>query len=720
MKYNFSNELQELIELQSNCNIVSCGFSDEMSCDYIEIKINVLNYPQFPVFNVEKEETVKIYIRDKELPNVYCRDDFPITPHLNVLKNGKKTLCLYDVSYNEIKHFVNPSEFLSRINSWLTLTARGELHQPGQPIEPYIEGSNNILLLRSIGSIFTKITTDKDDSGNVLNIQPFDYSKGELCLHCCNSIDLNNKPYENNIINKLPCSFDELCMLISYDLKQELVNFIFECWKIRQTEYFKLVFQQSINKLKQCKVLISILYNSSDGKKIIGAKSFLLNCSFWNLITLLGYRVTDNKLERNERTENLDSIKLETYEPHFYLDKSFAKVYNSEKEEQYKIMQIGLGALGSKLADNMLRSGFGKWIYLDDDIVLPHNIAKHCLNNDYVTKNKAIAMKEYADSIRTDEPIIDVLPCSFYDKSKENQICDTVASVDLVIDTSASVGVERSLCIDVSKETRCVSAFFNPSATSLIVLSENKSRSIRLDDLEMQYYKLLYSNDKYAEHLKSNKLVNYSSSCRNQSFSYSNDNATALAAILSKTIKKIMETENGMISISSISENGINIESVEPEVFVSVSKNNWEIRFSKTILDEIVEKRKASLPKETGGVIIGSFDFNRKICYVVDLIPAPDDSISTPMSFIRGYKGLETELDRYEEVTVGNLYYLGEWHSHTNNYTSQSRDDIILFDKIKEWNNRNSKPGLMIIAGEDHISIYISDNDVCDDIVINY
>lgn len=32
--------------------------------------------------------------KGEKLPEVFCRKDFPIVPHLNVLEDGQKTLCL--------------------------------------------------------------------------------------------------------------------------------------------------------------------------------------------------------------------------------------------------------------------------------------------------------------------------------------------------------------------------------------------------------------------------------------------------------------------------------------------------------------------------------------------------------------------------------------------------------------------------------------------------
>ena len=85
--------------------------------------------------------------------------------------------------------------------------------------------------------------------------------------------------------------------------------------------------------------------------------------------------------------------------------------------------------------------------------------------------------------------------------------------------------------------------------------------------------------------------------------------------------------------------------------------------------------RMKGLPKETGGVLIGYFDVPRRCVYVVDALPPPRDSIEHETAFIRGYAGLQDELDRIEERTGGQVVYVGEWHSHPDGAGVDLSDD---------------------------------------------
>jgi integrative and conjugative element protein (TIGR02256 family) len=126
--------------------------------------------------------------------------------------------------------------------------------------------------------------------------------------------------------------------------------------------------------------------------------------------------------------------------------------------------------------------------------------------------------------------------------------------------------------------------------------------------------------------------------------------------------------------------------------------------------EELYQNRLSKLPNETGGVLIGSIDFYKKIIYCVSQIYAPADSKEYPSSFVRGCNGLKQELDRIHNCTRGNLEYIGEWHSHPNSHTGQSCDDKKLLKEIADYNILQGAPGLMMIVGKDHIDIYISSN----------
>ena len=119
--------------------------------------------------------------------------------------------------------------------------------------------------------------------------------------------------------------------------------------------------------------------------------------------------------------------------------------------------------------------------------------------------------------------------------------------------------------------------------------------------------------------------------------------------------------------------------------------------------------RGSALPNETGGVLIGTYDIARKLVYIVCQVRAPEDSISSPTSFIRGCKKLPERLEYIRGTTLDNLTYIGEWHSHPSTNTRRSTDDIKLHKAITNYNRENCLPGCMMILGSNNFSIFIDE-----------
>jgi integrative and conjugative element protein (TIGR02256 family) len=118
-------------------------------------------------------------------------------------------------------------------------------------------------------------------------------------------------------------------------------------------------------------------------------------------------------------------------------------------------------------------------------------------------------------------------------------------------------------------------------------------------------------------------------------------------------------------------------------------------------LESVRAERQKKLPRETGGVLLGSWDLQRGIVYVVATIPSPDDSDEGPTSYIRGSRGLESAVSDAIARTGGQLQYLGEWHSHPDGHSAEpSDDDCKLFDWVREYTTQDGYPPAMLIVGE--------------------
>jgi hypothetical protein len=143
----------------------------------------------------------------------------------------------------------------------------------------------------------------------------------------------------------------------------------------------------------------------------------------------------------------------------------------------------------------------------------------------------------------------------------------------------------------------------------------------------------------------------------------------------------------------------------------------WTLHISTRLMREMAKHRATRLGnadqrfRETGGVLLGTFDTQRRQIYLVDHVPAPSDSQERSGSFIRGTNGLFDKVERVKKLTNGQLDYVGEWHSHPpNNGTKTSADDKKLFGWLCDHRTADGLPALMAIVGDNiNISWYVDD-----------
>ena len=173
------------------------------------------------------------------------------------------------------------------------------------------------------------------------------------------------------------------------------------------------------------------------------------------------------------------------------------------RRDARRIVAIGAGALGSQVAMNLGRSGFGQWTLIDDNAFMPHNAVRHALlGRSPVGHNKAQCTAIDMNSIADCEPIAQGIRGNFLAPGDQGaSIDEALAEAAVVLDMSASVAVARALS-DAELPCRALSMFLSPNGQDLVLMSEDPERNIRLDDLEMAYYAEVASREELADHLE--------------------------------------------------------------------------------------------------------------------------------------------------------------------------------------------------------------------------
>jgi len=150
----------------------------------------------------------------------------------------------------------------------------------------------------------------------------------------------------------------------------------------------------------------------------------------------------------------------------------------------------------------------------------------------------------------------------------------------------------------------------------------------------MEYYRFLYKNEYLHDHLNYDEglKIRYNrNSCREITSRINQTDVSLLSSICAKAIRQTIENQNAVISIWRINPDDFTVQkySISPTKWERKSSNDWRIYLNLSFLNEIKDVRKQKLPNETGGIILGSADMERKIIYIYDTILAPKDSEAT-------------------------------------------------------------------------------------------
>ena len=140
---------------------------------------------------------------------------------------------------------------------------------------------------------------------------------------------------------------------------------------------------------------------------------------------------------------------------------------------------------------------------------------------------------------------------------------------------------------------------------------------------------------------------------------------------------------------------------VAPRTVTRQAAGDWTVVYDDGLVETIVGLRQSRLPNETGGILLGAFDIERRIVYVMDTISSPLDSQERTTLYIRGVEGLHKRLEGAQKRTLGQLEYVGEWHSHPDGCACMpSRDDLTVLSWLSSHMDADGVPGVMMIACE--------------------
>ena len=670
-------------------------YTDDILCfvnskgdEIIRMRMTHLEIPDEPVNAIKDEEEVAVicHPEDVNIPEVYAlRRDFPTElPHSNAKPFARPvSLCVADVTFTDIRPLFNAHDFLNYIRRWLSLNSINQLHEADRPLEVFF-GFHEVCCILS----------------NPLDANPYvKYSKKTVISSTLEFVD---KSQASHYLVRIPTE------------KVYASNFV----KIPQT-LGDLRSVKSTSKMTLTDNLLEVLTRTVAGKATLplAIMVFIKQTSEDNKKTSLNLFLIKTPCTPKEIIHKKWSLSQSSFEQWFYslpvdillLDIMSSREGNARnngiKDTYKKVGIIGTGTLGSAVIDHFVREGCSEEIVIvDHDILFPHNLSRHTLTTDKVMTSKVRSIKDayrgiYFQKLSAIEG--NLLTLNQHDKErlfKESQ---------LIMDFSTSIAVERVLAKDVQNYRRCTS-FLNPKGDDIVLMMEDKAREHRLDLLEMDYYRNLIVDGRYSSHLEQNGSVwTNSFSCRSESAILNYENVRVLSAIVSNQIRKHYAENQACLGIwhydavqGTVESLPLTISSWHNEKIADI-----QVYVSKAVEDEIHAMAMASIDKETGGCLFGSYDRDHNNIYVYYMVEAPEDSIHTPVSFVRGFNGLTQEYERITKLTYHQVHYLGEWHSHPGMSNTPSGTDKKQFDELWSEQQSHDLPLVQMIHGTNGLYI---------------
>lgn len=407
------------------------------------------------------------------------------------------------------------------------------------------------------------------------------------------------------------------------------------------------------------------------------------------------------------------------------LTTSFARHLSSVPEEfaGKRLLIVGCGAEGSKIALQLGRAGLPRIRFVDSDSLSPHNLVRHALLPSSLGKNKASALKEQLETI------------FFADDTKEftatagsaYEVMDDVSSFDMVIDATASSSVLESLIRKDLSGPRLVRCEMADLGRLGCLLLEGPDRLPRIDDLQVQLYDLGLDHPVIANWLKHNREeqirrrgpaleeIDVGLSCSSDTMRLADDVVSYHSAAFSVAIRSILNAPPaaGHIQLNSISvgdgvEGGIlTLRVGSPKVLKARGDAGWFVRISAIAYAHLRRHLASHRCSETGGLLVGMIHKKRKTIYVSRVLPPSRDSRGSPYAFRRGVQDYPETLDVVHQNTGGILGYVGEWHTHPSSKAEMSNTDEEAVQQIKDTLAASGIPAHIMIVSPDETNSFV-------------
>ncbi|MDE2955520.1 MAG: ThiF family adenylyltransferase [Bacteroidota bacterium] len=685
--------------------------------ELVEVEVRP-EVPTHPVNDIRFLERIEIAFdpEDQLQPRAFAlRSDFPRVPHTYLVAEGKPLeLCLFDAPYSEQRLRWTAAKYVRQLHFWLSKTATGTLHQADQQVELFLPGSPSHIILPN--RLFESVRPSGPQLLE-LDVRPRNAPPGYTLIARRRDAESRNETNPTHIalvVDALPQTQGGLTHHPEtlFQLQTFLESMEIDLLDILQHGIKNWLIKQSGDPTVTILVILRIPVRRSDQgtSELVEVRAFHIVGSAQELGRTLGCLDTVDGVigaivGETAADCRYQDVAVYPLNPVRDLTRQYAQIFSGTPGlPDPHILTIGAGALGSQVILNLARGGYGKWTVVDYDVLLPHNLVRHALPGAYVGAEKAGALAHFVSDLYEDGPTIDSLRADVLARPVADKLREKLDAADVSVDFSAAVAVARWLALDAPGDSRRISVFLNPDGTDLVVMAEGQARSMRLDQIEAQYYRAAIKQQDLTGHLLvKGERLRYGRTCRDVTSTLSQNSVSLHSGIAGQALKDRIASPEPCLAIWRTSENqSVWYHSVELTKPVEIHCGDWLISADEGVLRKLRDLRQRALLNETGGVLLGYPDHLHRMLYVVDALRSPPDSHEWPTSYVRGCDGLREAVDDIASRTAGVVGYMGEWHSHPEGASCElSSADLEFLTWLTDNMWLDGMPGLMAIVCED-------------------
>jgi hypothetical protein len=629
-------------------------------------------------------------------PKVWLREGFPLNlPHINPHQMGERVNpCLFEGSSDELLQHLGLDGIVDQLSEWLTKAAAAQLINLEQGWEPTRRDSISSVIVFSAEEAIEKTPLD----GSFLVTQGLyfahasgllafahdglaatppvfsidnresgvDYAAGKLPIVFARGVDDIGRPKEVSFY--APENVNDLRSLLN---KAELVGASSE----NLSKLLKAFAQEQLlqNEWKEGVTAIVVLLVHRPAN-LIGAPG--------RNVEMLPYVVRFSGAFHDLISEACPAYHSHRVSPEL-LSMASGRVKTSQK---VKIVMLGCGSLGSKIALHLGRSGIGNIAFVDNEAMYPHNGARHALippRTSFSYPSKAIMMERALNELgHTD--------CMAYEINAKVPLLDCSRGDDVfgqdeavIIDTTASLSVAAVSVISPSLSNakaarRLLQAGMYAQGKVTYLLSEGVNRGVMACDLTAHLFEMCRHSSLLRRSLEGNgpslTSIFVGDNCRSLTMPMADSKVSRAAALISSQIESWLADglpESGQLCIGIEDDAGVGMtwirEQLAPTMELipaNTDAQNWKVRVLSSVVKSIDEAARHWDGSETGGALIGHISESTRTIIVAGLIDAPTDSVRAPTTFTLGVIGLSSALKAAYDQSIGYLHYIGTWHSH--------------------------------------------------------